>query len=123
MNAAHCRRSDGRDLREFSTRMPLESHDWSSQSSDIHSALYDFGTNDLYVRFKRDGADAIYVYSFVPASTWGEWVNASSKGSYHNSNIKYAFRYERISLSEWPQQGRAVDRPTARQFLTAPIST
>lgn len=115
-------RPDGRDLTEFSTRAPLESHQWSSQSSNVHSALYDFGTNDLYVRYKRDGVDAIYVYSFVPASTWNDLVEASSKGGYINSSIAYAFRYEKISLSDWPQKGRGVQDAQARSFLTAPMS-
>lgn len=123
MTQARHTRSDGRDLTEFSTRAPLEMHDWSSQSSNVHSALYDFGTNDLYLRYKRDGVDAIYVYSFVPASTWQDLVDASSKGGYINESIAYAFRYERISLSEWPQQGRGVDRRQAERFLTSPMST
>lgn len=107
---------------EFSTRKPLEMHDWSSQSSNVHSALYDFGTNDLYIKYKRDGIDAIYVYSFVTASTWNDLVNASSKGGYINANVAYSYRYEKISLSDWPQQGRGVRNPIPRRFLTAPMS-
>lgn len=123
MSQARHTRSDGRDLTEFSERMPLESYQWASESSNVHSALYDFGTNDLYVRYKRDGIDAIYAYSFVPATTWQGLVEAPSKGGFINENIAYVYRYEQITLSEWPQQGRGVDRFQARSFLTAPITT
>lgn len=123
MSTARHTRADGRDLTEFSERMPLESHQWASQSSNVHSALFDFGTNDLYIRYKRDGVDAIYVYSFVPTSEWQGLVEASSKGGYINANIAYGYRYERIGLSDWPQGGRGVDRPMARRFLTAPMTT
>lgn len=103
-------------------RAPLETKQFASVSSNVHSALYDFGATDLYLRFKRDGVDAIYFYSAVPASTWQGLVDASSKGRYVNDSIAYSYRYERISISDWPQQGRGVASPVARRFLTAPMT-
>lgn len=110
------------DFPEFPTRDPIESHTWASKSSNVHSALYDLGTNDLYIRYKRDGVDALYQYTTVPASTWQDLVSASSKGGFINANIAYAFRYELLSISDFPARGRDVDHPQARRFLTTPMS-
>lgn len=110
------------DYPAFDTRAPLDSENWAAQSSNVHSGLYDFGTNDLYIRYKRDGVDAIYLYSFVPASTWNDLANASSKGGFINSSIAYSYRYEILSISSFPQQGRGVQRPEAQRFLTAPVT-
>jgi len=108
----------------FKTHDPIDTMPPSSfSSSNVHSALYDFGATNLYVRYLRDGVDAIYRYSNVPASTWQGLIDASSKGSYINESIAYSFRYEQITISEFPQQGRGVGHPLARRFLTAPIST
>lgn len=102
-------------------RMPLDTMPTSSfSSSNVHSALYDFGQAELYVRYLREAADAIYQYDGVPPSTWDGLVNASSKGSYINANIAYAFPYSKLSASDFPERGRGLDNDLARRFVTDP---
>ena len=102
-------------------RAPLDTMPHSSfSSSNVHSALYDFGETELYVRYLRDGPDAIYQYWGVPASTWDGLVNAGSKGSFINANIAFAFTYSKLSASDFPDRGRGLDSDLARRFVTDP---
>jgi hypothetical protein len=102
-------------------RAPLDTMPQSTfESSNVHSALYDFGEIELYVRYLRDGADAIYQYWGVPASTWNGLVEAASKGSYINSNIAFDFPYSELSASDFPDEGRGLTNDLARRFVTAP---
>lgn len=89
---------------------------YSFNSSNIHSALYDRSVRDLYVRFH---GDRIYVYWNVPDTVWEGWKKAPSAGSYHHENIKWAFKYEELTASEWPATGRAApaNNQTVRRFL------
>lgn len=107
---------------EFSVRAPLEMLDDFS-SSNVHSLLYDFGENQLFARYLRDGADAIYQYWSVPASEWQGLVDASSKGSYINRNVAYAYRYAKLGIGGFPERGRAIEHPRARLFVTQGITT
>ena len=102
-------------------RAPLDTMPTSSfSSSNVHSALYDFGEAELYIRYLRDGPDAIYQYWGVPASTWDGLVNANSKGSFINANIAYAFSYSKLSSSDFPNRGHDLDNDLARRFVTTP---
>ena len=101
-------------------RAPLDTMPASSfSSSNVHSALYDYGEIELYVRYLRDGPDAIYRYRSVPASVWDGLVNASSKGSYINEKIAYGFLYEKLQASSFPQRGHALGNDLARRFVTS----
>ncbi|MCU1526885.1 MAG: hypothetical protein JWP75_648 [Frondihabitans sp.] len=57
-------------------------------SSNIVQVGYDPATQELYVEF-LDGRT--YVYSPVPDVTYDEFMNADSKGSYLNREIKPNF--------------------------------
>lgn len=102
-------------------RAPLDTMPTSSfSSSNVHSGLYDYGQGELYIRYLRDGPDAIYRYVGVPPTTWDELKNASSKGSYINANIAYGFMYEKLSSSDFPDNGRGLSNDLARRFVTSP---
>lgn len=93
-------------------RTPVDFHQFSS--SNIHSALYDYGSLDLYIRFH---GTRLYAYSFVEEDVWDAWTQAASAGSYHHENIKWDYPYEELSRTDFPQQGRAYDTPQARQLI------
>ncbi len=102
-------------------RAPLDTMPTSSfSSSNVHSALYDYGQGELYVRYLRQGPDAVYQYWGVPPSTWDGLVDAGSKGSYINSNIAYSFPYSKLSASDFPERGHGLDNDLARRFITSP---
>lgn len=101
-------------------RAPLDMESFASASSNVHSALYDFGTQDLYIRYKRDGPDAIYAYRFVPDSEWEGLTSAASAGSYINRNIAHDYPYEMLTKGDFPQQGRGLENDIARRFVTSP---
>ncbi|MFC7047539.1 phage portal protein, partial [Halobacteriaceae archaeon GCM10025711] len=91
-------------------------------SSNLRAGLYDYSSNDLYIRFRReDGVDPIYIYRFVPPHTWEELTEAPSHGSYHYHNIRMDYPYEQITSSDWPQQGRAAptELGAVERFLKA----
>lgn len=100
---------------------PIDTMPTSSfSSSNVHSALYDYGTSELFVRYLREGPDAIYRYDGVPPSTWDGLVDASSKGSYINANIAYSYPYTKLTASDFPDRGRGLDNDLARRFVTTP---
>lgn len=113
------------EVPEFSLREPLETlqdgEDYSS--TNVHSLLYDFGDRELIARYYRDGADAVYRYPGFPSTEWRGLAEASSKGGYINRNIRNEYRFDRIRIADFPQQGHGVEHPVARRFLTAPITT
>lgn len=89
------------------------------QSSNVHSALYDFGERRLYIRYLRDGEpDAIYQYWDVPAREWNGLVQAASKGSYVNANIAYEYRYAKAGRDDFPTQSLGND--LLRRFVRDP---
>lgn len=110
---------DGPDVDQLE-RDPLDTMpNGSFTSSNVHSALYDFGTQDLFLRFKRDGADAIYRYWDVPANVWNGLVNADSKGSFVNRSIAWDYRYSKYGRGDFPDRG-GVSNGLLRQFIHAP---
>lgn len=89
-------------------------------SSNVHSGMYDYGNAKLFMRYLRDGPDAIYRYIGVPPSTWDSLKQASSKGSYINANVAYSFTYEKLTKSNFPSRGRGLENDLARRFVTDP---
>lgn len=63
-------------------------------SSNLVSAGYDHLRNVLEIEFRQG---RIYQYFQVPVSIYEGLMAASSKGQYHHRNIKYRYRYERVS--------------------------
>ena len=102
-------------------RAPLEEMPTSTfDSSNVHSALYDYGERELYVRYLRaQQADAIYRYDDFPASEWQGLLNAPSKGSYINANVAYDYRYTRINRGAMPGE-RAIQDQRVRRFVHTP---
>ena len=86
-------------------------------SSNLDEGLYDFGSRELYLSFKRpDGQNSLYVYVDVPAQVWNELVNAGSAGSYHYSEIRMEYGYleitnnhERLPQGPTPDPGEVPD--------------
>lgn len=91
----------------------------SFESSNVHSALYDFGERTMFARYKRDGADAIYKYWDVPAQVWNGLQAASSKGSYINQYVAYEFRYSKYGRGDFPDR-KSLDSDFVRMFVYAP---
>jgi len=87
----------------------------SFSSSNVHSAIYDFGERTLFVRYLRDGPDAIYQYWDVPAAEWQGLEAAPSKGSYINANIAFDYQYALFGRDEFPDD--ANQNGLFRQFL------
>ena len=101
---------------------PLEEMPTSTfQSSNVHSAIYDFGERELFIRFKRSvGQDAIYQYTNVPAREWQGLKSAASKGSYVNANIAYEYRYAKTGRDELRELAREQAEQRVRRFVTTP---
>lgn len=101
-------------------RDPIETMPNNSfSSSNVHSALYDFGDRELSVRYLRDGTDAVYLYLNVPASAWQGLINASSKGSYINANVAFDFRYFKLGRDDLPKR-HAIADDRVRRFYYDP---
>jgi len=92
----------------------------SFSSSNVHSALYDYGQTELYIRYLRGGPDAIYRYLNVGPRTWGALKDAGSKGGFINQNIAYDFPYTLLTKGDFPQKGQGLDSDIARRFVTTP---
>jgi hypothetical protein len=54
-------------------------------SSSLLQVGYDSGSQELYIEFKEGRT---YVYSPVPETTYRELLDADSKGSYFNREVK-----------------------------------
>jgi len=94
---------DPPDGDRLDTRAPLDQMPAGSfSSSNVHSAMYDFGERMLYVRYLRDGPDAIYQYWDVPAQVWSALVEAQSKGSTINRSIAFEYRYALFGRDDFP---------------------
>jgi hypothetical protein len=63
-------------------------------SSDIASIGYDVQSKTLEVEFLRG---QIYQYFNVPENIYGEFVKATSHGTYFHKHIKNNFSYKRVS--------------------------
>jgi len=106
---------------DVTIRAPIDTMPTGSfSSSNVHSALYDFGAAELFVRYLRDGPDAIYQYDGVQPTTWEGLQNASSKGSFINENVAYSFNYTKLTQSDFPDDGRGLENDLARRFITDP---
>jgi len=102
-------------------RAPLDTMPAGSfDSSNVHSGLYDFGEKTLFMRYLRDGPDAIYQYWEVPPSEWGGLKDAASKGSYVNANIATDYRYALFGRDDFPDLGQGLEHDRLRRFVTAP---
>lgn len=101
---------------------PLEEMPTSTfQSSNVHSAIYDFGERELFIRYLRSvGVDAIYQYTNVPAREWQGLKSAASKGSYINANIAYDYRYSKTGRDELRELAREQAGQRVRRFVTTP---
>ena len=62
-------------------------------SSNIASVGYDSSISLLEVEFNTG---SIYQYSNVPANVYSSLMNAASKGTYFNANIKRRYNYRQI---------------------------
>lgn len=108
-------------LLDIDTRDPIDTMPTGTfTSSNVHSVLYDFGERELYVRYLRDGADAIYRYDGVPAQVWQGLVNAESKGSFINRSVAFEYVYTQLNAGDLPDDGRGVGSDLLRRFLTDP---
>jgi len=102
------------------TRDPIEMMpNGSFSSSNVHSGLFDFGDNALFLRFLRDGQDAIYRYWDVPTQTWQGLVSSNSKGSYVNRNIGREFRYAKLGRGDFPTR-QEIGGDRLRRFVYSP---
>jgi len=111
---------DGPDVERLETRAPLDTMPTGSfSSSNVHSALYDYGEQMLYCRYLRTGPDAIYQYWGVPASEWQGLTNANSKGSYINANIAFEYRYALYGRDDFPGR-HALESDFLRRFVYDP---
>lgn len=101
---------------------PLEEMPTSTfTSSNVHSAIYDFGERELFIRYKRQtGLDAIYQYTNVPAREWQGLKAAGSKGSYVNANIAYEYNYAKTGRDELREAGERAADQRVRRFVTTP---
>lgn len=103
-------------------RAPLEEMPTTDfTSSNVHSALYDFGERECHIRYLRqNGADAIYRYDNFSAREWQGLVNAASKGSYINEHVAYEYNYVRINRGGMPDERDAYKDQRVRRFVLTP---
>ncbi len=62
------------------------------ESSNIEQVGYDADSMELHIQFKNSG---LYVYLEVPLAIYESLMNADSKGSFFNREIKKVFRFEK----------------------------
>jgi len=87
-------------------------------SSNVHSALFDPGTGELFVRFLRSGVDDIYVYEGRDQREWEDFRMAASKGSWIWSNpIADDWPYDLITMRAFADVERDDVDPPTRKFL------
>lgn len=103
-------------------RMPIDEMPTGTfSSSNVHSAIYDFGTQELFIRYLRTATDAIYQYQNVGAGVWNGLVQADSKGSFVNANIAYEFRYSKVGRDELADVAeQSLGQGVVRRFITMP---
>ena len=59
-------------------------------SSNIEAIGYDDGNQELHVQFLSSG---VYIYSDVPREIFDDLMNAPSKGSFLNREVKGNYQY------------------------------
>lgn len=110
---------DGPDAERLE-RAPLETMPASTfDSSNVHSGLYDYGERHLFMRYLREGPDAIYQYWDVPAAEWQGLLTAGSKGSYINHNVAYEYEYALFGRDDFPER-TAIGDDMLRRFVFDP---
>ena len=62
-------------------------------STNVEAIGYDETRQELHVRFLESGS---YVYLDVPETVFAEFLQASSKGRYLNTQIKGVYGFERL---------------------------
>lgn len=103
------------------TRDPIDTMPTSTfTSSNVHSAIYDFGTQEMFIRYLRQATDAVYQYLDVPAGVWNGLVRANSKGSFVNANIAYDFRYAKVGRDEMMDAAQSLPQGRVRRFVLTP---
>jgi len=113
------RYADEPALSHMDNRAPLDTMPAGSfTSSNVHSALYDHGEQSLFIRYKRDGPDAIYQYWDVPVTEWQDLKAAASKGRHVNESIAFSYRYALFGRDDFPDRGRGVENDLLRRFVT-----
>jgi len=63
-------------------------------SSNVEAIGYDAATQELHVRFLKSGET--YVYYGVEVWVFQELMQADSKGTYLNTNIKRRYQYGKL---------------------------
>lgn len=63
-------------------------------SSNVEAIGYDSDSQELHVQFLKSGDT--YVYYNVDEYVFQEFLQADSKGSYLNTNIKPRYRYTKL---------------------------
>ncbi|AFH22030.1 hypothetical protein OSG_eHP14_00250 [environmental Halophage eHP-14] len=93
--------------------------DWQTvSSSNVHSALYNEGDEDFYVRFLRSGPDDIYIYPNRTPSEWEDFRTATSKGSWIWDNpIDQNWSYELLTTRDFSHVERDEVVTGVRKFL------
>lgn len=100
------------------THAPLDMVQETFSSSNVYSAIYDFGERELYIRFiRKEGGDAIYMYERVPAEVWQGLVNADSKGGFVNRNIAYQYPYALLGRDIHFESEFDISRDLVRRFV------
>lgn len=71
----------------------------SPESSNIHSARYDYFTEQMWIVFSKEvegGECPTYLYTGIPATLWTDFVQAASKGRFVAQMIKPMFAGNRV---------------------------
>jgi len=93
--------------------------EWQTvSSSNVHSALYNEGDADFYVRFLRSGPDDIYVYPDRTPAEWESFRTATSKGGWiWDHPIGENWTYEMLTTRDFADVARDDVVPDVRRFL------
>jgi hypothetical protein len=93
--------------------------DWQTvSSSNVHSALYAFETDDFFVRFLRSGPDDIYVYPGRSPDEWDAFRTAISKGAWIWDNpIADGWSFDLLTTRRFSHLDPPDVAPSARDFL------
>ena len=87
-------------------------------SSNVHSALFNNRTEELYVRFLRSGADDVYRYPNRTSSEWVGFQNANSKGAWiWKHPIGESWPYELLTMRDFSDVSPDDVHPETRTFL------
>jgi hypothetical protein len=73
------------------------------ESSVIASVGYDKERRDMMVEFK---SGELYLYQGVPPIVYDKFLEAESKGSFFNSNIKSIFMSSKMRLTEKDEEAK-----------------